>query len=233
MITTEIINNKKYANLYDLKEWEKNPRHIEPEDYQRLLKDLSLGIFAPLFVMDDGTVVGGNMRVKGYREKKFEKVWVCILSFKQENNLFYAYIDDERVEANGQARGFKSIDEGLFIYAMAHNDKAGTDDKVAYKDLIEKLAIDVSEMYVNFAKPTPLSMLLASTEQAAAEIKWALELMEYHDYVVFVFDNELDFNILKQRFPLRTVKTKYQFKNGIRKGIGHIIHGKELLKELK
>ena len=50
MITTEIINNKKYANLYDLKEWEKNPRHIEPEDYQRLLKDYR-SVYLPLFLL--------------------------------------------------------------------------------------------------------------------------------------------------------------------------------------
>ena len=56
------------------------------------------------------------------------------------------------------------------------------------------------------------------------------ELFERHDYMVFVFDNELDFQVAEQRFGLKTVKsTKMGSSTIIHRGKGRVLTGKKLL----
>src|SRR5258708_17451133 len=53
-----------YAKLADLKKWEKNPRDIFDEKEENLkILIATLGLFKPLFVTDEGIMVGGNMRL--------------------------------------------------------------------------------------------------------------------------------------------------------------------------
>ncbi len=56
------------------------------------------------------------------------------------------------------------------------------------------------------------------------------ELFERHDYMVFVFDNELDFQVAEQRFGLKTMKSKKMGSSTIiHRGKGRVLTGKKLL----
>ncbi len=56
------------------------------------------------------------------------------------------------------------------------------------------------------------------------------ELFERHDYLVFVFDNDLDWQVITQRLGIKAVKTKKIGSSTIiHTGTGRVIDGKKLL----
>jgi len=81
-----------------LHEWEKNPRSITARDFERLKKQISvLGQYKPLIITADGTVLGGNMRLKAYRELGLENIWVSIVEAPDEaKKLEYSLSDNDR-----------------------------------------------------------------------------------------------------------------------------------------
>lgn len=89
---------KTFRKLSELKEWDKNPRSIKKKDFDRLKKQIQdLGQYKPLLITQDGTVLGGNMRLKAYRELKIEDVWVSIVDAPtEEKKLAYALSDNDR-----------------------------------------------------------------------------------------------------------------------------------------
>lgn len=91
-------DTKEYRKLSDLREWDKNPRDIQVKDFERLKKQiLELGQYKPLIITPDGTVLGGNMRLRVFRELGIEKIWVSVVTPKDEKQkLAYALSDNER-----------------------------------------------------------------------------------------------------------------------------------------
>lgn len=88
--------------------WNKNPRSMNPEEKERLKKQLNeLGQYKPLIVTMDGqyaVVLGGNMRLEAMRELNKEdpkggwgEVWVSIVEAGTEKErLEYALSDNDR-----------------------------------------------------------------------------------------------------------------------------------------
>ena len=69
-----------YWPIDKLHEWADNPRRIGSDEYELLKKKITRwGQFKPLVVRDDGTVLGGNMRLRAYRELGINKVWVSVV----------------------------------------------------------------------------------------------------------------------------------------------------------
>jgi|SRR3990167_3352499 len=85
MLKTIIKDGKTYTPLSELKPWEKNPRGIKKDDFERLKRQITqLGQYKPLIVTDDGTVLGGNMRLRAYQELGIEEIWVSVVEAKTE-----------------------------------------------------------------------------------------------------------------------------------------------------
>ncbi len=84
--------------ITQLKNWDKNPRSIKKNDFERLKTQIrDLGQYKPLLITEDGTVLGGNMRLRAYRELGVEEVWVSIVDAKTEDEkLAYALSDNDR-----------------------------------------------------------------------------------------------------------------------------------------
>lgn len=89
---------KETKKLSELREWDKNPRSIKGKDFDRLKKQIQkLGQYKPLLITQDNEVIGGNMRLKAYRELGIDDVWVSIVTPKDENEkLEYALSDNDR-----------------------------------------------------------------------------------------------------------------------------------------
>ena len=87
-----------YWELSKLREWDRNPRSISKDGFERLKKQIKkLGQYKPLLITPDGTVLGGNMRLKAYRELGVDKVWVSIIDPKTEaEKLEYSLSDNDR-----------------------------------------------------------------------------------------------------------------------------------------
>lgn len=81
-----------------LRNWDKNPRSISDKGFERLKKQIqTLGMYKPLLVTEDGTVLGGNMRLRAYRELGIKDVWVSVVDAPtEEKKLEYALSDNDR-----------------------------------------------------------------------------------------------------------------------------------------
>lgn len=90
--------DKLFWDISKLKNWDKNPRGIKAEDFERLKKQIKkLGQYKPLLITQDGTVLGGNMRLKAYQALGVKDIWVSIVIARTDKvKLEYALSDNDR-----------------------------------------------------------------------------------------------------------------------------------------
>jgi len=119
-----------------LKNWDKNPRSIDKKDYARLKRQIKkLGMYKPLLVTEDGTVLGGNMRLRAYKELGITDVWVSV------------------VEADTEAKKAE--------YALSDNDRAGYYNEQDLAELVTGIEIDLEDYRVDLGKMTDLSDIIS------------------------------------------------------------------------
>jgi DNA modification methylase len=90
---------KEFRKISELHNWEHNPRTITKEGLERLKKQITkLGQYKPLLITKDGTVLGGNMRLKAYQELGVKELWVSVVDAPtEEKKIEYALSDNDRV----------------------------------------------------------------------------------------------------------------------------------------
>ena len=72
-----------YKKLSELQLNESNPRGIKKEDFERLKTQIQkLGQYKPVLITKAGKVLGGNMRVRAYKDLGIEDIWVSIVDPK-------------------------------------------------------------------------------------------------------------------------------------------------------
>jgi len=98
MINTVREHGKTYAPIHELKNWDKNPRVIKKRDFDRIKKQLQdLGEYKPIIVTPEGTVLGGNMRLRAYRELGYKSLWVSVVEPPDKaTEVAYALSDNDR-----------------------------------------------------------------------------------------------------------------------------------------
>src|SRR5690606_887797 len=89
---------KEFRKISQLHLWEKNPRGIMTKDFDRLKRQIQkLGQYKPLLITEDGTVLGGNMRLRAYKDLGIEEIWVSVVKAETEaEKLEYALSDNDR-----------------------------------------------------------------------------------------------------------------------------------------
>lgn len=132
--------DKQMRSLKELKNWQNNPRTINKEDFERLKRQITrLGQYKPLIITSDGTVLGGNMRLRAYQELGMTEAWVSV------------------VEANTEAKKIE--------FALSDNDRAGDYDEEKLSELITTtpdLNLTALRDYkVDLGKMTDIDMLLS------------------------------------------------------------------------
>jgi hypothetical protein len=122
--------------LSELKLWDKNPRSIKEVDFERLKKQIqTLGQYKPLIITKDGTVLGGNMRLRAYQELGVSEIWVSV------------------VDAPTEAKKLE--------FALSDNDRAGTYDSEAIANLIPNYPeFDWKQFSVDLSQPMTIQDLL-------------------------------------------------------------------------
>lgn len=98
MLKTWVDNGKTFAKRTDLKEWDKNPRGIDKQRFNELCDSLEeFGQFKPVLALTDGTILGGNMRLKAFAKIGIDDIWVSILPTDNPQEAFkIALRDNER-----------------------------------------------------------------------------------------------------------------------------------------
>jgi DNA modification methylase len=130
------VESKVFVDIKELREWDKNPRSIKKNDFERLKKQITeLGQYKPIIVTPDGEVLGGNMRIKAYRELGMQDIWVSIVNPKNE---------DEKLK-----------------FALSDNDRAGFYDEDLIANLLpEYPEFDWSEFSVDLRAPRSLNDII-------------------------------------------------------------------------
>lgn len=138
-----------FAPVAALHEWPDNPKTITPEDLQRLKRsveaDPEMLDARPLLTLPDGTVIGGNQRLKAVRELGWEYVAVFVKDLPpgrarewalRDNNTYGSWEHDALAEmlrdhkAQGgdiELTGF-SVDEADALIASLGDDDGGLGD---------------------------------------------------------------------------------------------------------
>lgn len=90
---------KQYRKLSELHTWENNPRTVTEDNLERLKRQITkLGQYKPLLITEDGTVLGGNMRLRAYEALGIKEIWVSVVKAEtEEQKIEYALSDNDRV----------------------------------------------------------------------------------------------------------------------------------------
>lgn len=89
----------KKVDIKELTGWEKNPRTIDEKQLERLKSQIKkLGVYKPLLVNQDMIVLGGNQRLKAYKEIGIKNVHVSVVETENEKEMLeYALSDNDRM----------------------------------------------------------------------------------------------------------------------------------------
>jgi len=166
MIKVFLEDNKVLAKISDLKNWENNPRYIKEEDFEQLVLDLENEEIKPMLVLEDGTVLGGNMRLRAYKKTGREKAWVTIISLRDDGELVTAYV-------NGVAdkKKFQSREDAMLHYSTVDNSSYGANDPDKLAELFYKSALPIENYLVTMGEPQPISDLVSDVSEDISEPK--------------------------------------------------------------
>lgn len=113
-------NGKTWANLSDLHVWDKNPRGIKEERFKELKERINRhGQIKPMLVEPDGNTVGGNMRLRAFKELGVNEVWVSVVAPKDDkervdialtDNEEFGYYEQEALHELALSVGFTPVE---------------------------------------------------------------------------------------------------------------------------
>lgn len=139
-------------NISELRNWDNNPRDISPEGFARLKKQIEeLGVYKPLLIHTDGTVLGGNMRLRAFREMDVKDVTVSVVDAQtEEQKIRYALSDNDQVGRTDKEKLLELIEQypeiKLTDYAIHLDEPETLDDFMAqFKEVEEDEVPEVSE----------------------------------------------------------------------------------------
>lgn len=130
-ITLFIENGVTYANVSDLRLYKDNPRDVEAKDFERLKEQLSLGEHSPLLITTDGEVLGGNTRLRAYKELGKQRAKVVVVEITETSEGVRITVDRKLSE-----RRFDTIDQAKIELALSHNDSIGTNNELKLAELM-------------------------------------------------------------------------------------------------
>lgn len=195
-----------YKNINDVIPYEKNPR-VNKKAVDYVANSIKkFGFKNPIIIDKNNVIVAGHTRLKASKKLGLKDV-PCIIADDLDENQIKAF----RLADNKVAEIAEWDNSLLDLEVLELKDKFNFGD----------FGFDVIDELVE--------------EQKAKENKKYLESMdikafEHHDYVVFVFDNQMDWLNIVNEFGIKKVDSGY---GAIKKvGVGRVINGKRLLEKL-
>lgn len=181
-----IENGQNRVSIKSIALWDKNPRDLKEEDFERLKAQLvDFGQYKPLLVTKSGTIVGGNMRYRAMKflnenvfvrtlpdgtqrtydlRGQFNTVWVTELDFEYEPvapgqpATVYPVVDGQVFKH----RAFSSAEHVMTEYALSDNDNVGRYNNEALAMLVTEFQpfMDMDMFKIEVAAPIPLQTLM-------------------------------------------------------------------------
>ena len=195
---------KKLVNIASVKENPDNPRFIKDSKFKKLVK--SIKAFPemlekrPIVVDEDMVVLGGNMRLKACKSAGLFEVWVDIAEgWTQEQKDEFIIKDNV---------GFGEWDWDILAneWDIALLDEWGLD---LPKDIDEIQETNDIDDY--------------------GEVEFSDEILLEHNYIVLYFDNPMDWEVAKEVYGLKNVKSKESSIGSQKIGLGRVLNGKNFI----
>lgn len=164
-----ISDGKIYAQLKDLRLWDKNPRSITEKDFRRLkFQILKLGQYKPSLVTPEGLIVGGNMRFRAYGLLKEEigasGVEKVAKTYKVPSKRVTEFFNQITQRGIWVSVIKPKDDNELMEYALSDNDRAGYYDADMLANISPEFDLDWENYAVDLNEPIDLSQLVGRGE---------------------------------------------------------------------
>ncbi len=125
----------------DLKNWENNPRSILEEDFKRLKTQIEKhGVYKTLLVNQDNIVLGGNMRLRAFKDLGIKEVMCGIVQTDNEGEMLE--------------------------YALSDNDQAGVTDDLKLAEVYHLHPIDTKLYKIQSNTLRPLESIINPIDPA-------------------------------------------------------------------
>lgn len=190
-------------DINELVMYENNPRKNDEAVKYVANSIKEFGFKVPVIIDKNNVIVAGHTRIKAAKELKIDKI-PCIIA------------DD-------------LTDEQIKAFRLADNKVSEFSEWDVPKLDLELMDIDNIDM---------ISLGFGEDEKESAEAKQQKELesmelkaFEHHDYVVFVFDNQMDWLNVCNKFGLKKVNAGYGSTKKV--GVGRVVNGKRLFECLQ
>lgn len=122
-------------NINELTNWENNPRSILAEEFKRLQGQIAeLGVYKTLLINQDNIVLGGNMRLRAFKELGITEVMCGIVETKDPGEMLK--------------------------YALSDNDNAGTTDELKLQEVYALYPIDTQLYKIQAVSLRPLESII-------------------------------------------------------------------------
>lgn len=192
-------------NVSDIKEYKNNPRIISKEAVEKVANSIKkFGFKVPIVIDKNGTIVNGHTRLKASKMLGIEKV-PCIIA------------DDLTPE---QINAFRLADNK--VSEFSEWDDAKLDLELMNLDDMDMSIFGFDGMDEGEdPKKKEHKRMLESME---------LKAFEHYDYLVFVFDNQMDWLNVVNEFKIKKVNAGYGKTKKV--GVGLVLRGKELLERI-
>lgn len=183
---TFIKNGKTLANIDELHLWDKNPRDITQDKYENLKWQIQkMGVLNPLKVESDGTILGGNMRMRAMTELGMKEIWVEPVNPKN---------DTERVEIS-----------------LADNDRAGYYIPAKITEMLTGLeGLDMTKFSIDLNASLSLNDFanfydtkLKSSEKIE-NVEGFDDQMNSNDYIIISFGDKAELDKVKDVFIMKS-----------------------------
>lgn len=195
-----------YKNVDELVPYEKNPRNNEKAVKYVAESIKEFGFKVPLVVDKNNIVVTGHTRLKAAKKLGMTEVPVIIADDLTPKQIKKFRLADNKVsefsEWNDSLLDLEALDLGGF-------------------EELSQFGFDVIDELVEEQKQKDNKKYLESME---------IKAFEHHDYIVFVFDNQMDWLNVVNEFGLKKVDAGYGTTKKV--GVGRVINGKRLLEKI-
>tara|TARA_R100001440_G_scaffold36548_2_gene55651 strand:- start:1619 stop:2224 length:606 start_codon:yes stop_codon:yes gene_type:complete len=177
------------------------------------------------------------------KDYKFDKLVKSITEFPEMLKLRPIVVDENNVILGGNMRYKAAVKAGLKeVYAIQAEDLT---DKQKQEFVIKDNSnfgewdwdILANEWDVNELSEWGLDVPIINEKlevigDEKPEIEITEEILEEHNYIVFTFDNQLDWQVAKDLLNIKTVAKAGYTDTYMQKGVGRVKKGKDLLKLL-
>lgn len=193
-----------YKNIGDIIPYENNPRNNEKAVEYVANSIKVFGMKQPIVIDKENVIVCGHTRFEACKLLMYDQV-PCIVA------------DD-------------LTDEQIKQYRLADNKVSEKAEWDEFALALELMNVEIDMSLFGFDKQTE-EEIEKQKERTKRVEAMQLKAFEHYDYVVFAFDNEMDWLNIVNEFDLHKVDAGYGTTKKV--GLGRVVDGKRLLEKIQ